>query len=127
MKEAKTIEQLTKQALADRQELSSEVQVKLARARAKALMVANQPANSHYWKEIMAVAACVSLFVPAWFLDWPLNEPTIENVAVSETSNFEVMLAMAQINEEEWEVVDDLEFALWLSEQAAHTQEVNNS
>jgi len=85
-----------------------------ARKKALAAQTTKQASPSSYraWnKELMAIAACISLIVPVWFLSAPESKSPIE------VQSMDLMVSFAELDDDEWELVDDLEFALWLSEQ----------
>lgn len=117
-----------KQALeGSAQALPEHVQKKLAAARKKALLAhqtkQHVAATKMTWsKELMAVAACVCLIVPIW-----LGLSTSQTSDLLEPQGLELMISFAELNDEEWELVDDLEFALWLSEQPNQANEIKPS
>ena len=99
------------------EDLPDFVQQKLAHARKQALeaqiakgSVVRFPGK--WTRELVAVAACVTLVVPVWF---GLKPSTSDSVF--QPQGLELMVSFAELDDEEWELVDDLEFALWLSEQ----------
>ena len=118
MKKVKDLNSTVKAALDDSiDDLPDELSSKLAQIRQEALKPQdraslNKPAPSFLNKEWMAIAACISLIIPIWIMNTPnLDEPL-------EVQSIDLMVSFAQLDEVEWELVDDLEFALWLSEQS---------
>lgn len=93
-------------------ELPDSVQAKLAEARSQALL-AKEKSNQTWTREWVAMAACVALVVPIWF---GMKSTTPERLIPA--SGLDLMVSFAELDDEEWELVDDLEFALWLSEQS---------
>ena len=107
--------------------LPDHVQSQLAKAREQALLAHKEkglvlPFNGHWSKELIALAACVSLIVPIWF-----GLSSYQSNTVMEPQGLELMVSLAEMDEEEWELVDDLEFALWLNEQSNLADEVKSS
>ena len=90
------------------------VQSKLAQARAHALREKDHKSKS-WTKEWMAVAACITLIVPIW-LGLQTDQQDLDSIASND--GLDLMVSFAELDEEEWELVDDLEFALWLTEQS---------
>ena len=128
MTEKKDLAAQAKQVLeGSAQALPEHVQKKLAAARKKALLAhqtkQHVAATRITWtKEFMALAACVSLIVPIW-----LGLSTSQTDDLLEPQGVELMISFAQLDDEEWELVDDLEFALWLSEQPNQAGEIKPS
>ncbi len=101
--------------------LPSSVRAKLAASRQKAVLISKQPPkeqDSQWSKPMWAMAASVCLMLPLWYSLNTTNSP----LALQSTSltSVDIMFTLAQLDEDEMEVVDNLDFALWLSEQGAH-------
>jgi len=117
-----------KQALNDStQALPEHVQNKLAAARKKALLAhqtkQHVKATGITWtKEFVALAACVCLIVPIW-----LGVSTLQTKELLEPQGLELMISFVELNDDEWELVDDLEFALWLNEQPNQADKIEPS
>lgn len=117
MKEREELSHKIKQALEDStQDLPDHISDGLLQARKKALAAhvdqqASSSADRSWHKELMAIAACISLIVPVWFFSGTSPKSPVE------VQNMDLMVSFAELDDEEWELVDDLEFALWLSEQ----------
>ncbi len=144
MKKPENIEEHIKQQLDESlTSLPDSVQQKLALARQKALLAAKQAshntvstgANVHsigsktrqWHKPVWAMAASLCVLVPLWYASdktQPVNE-TLVSVETSSPfveqrsnlSGLDIMWTMAELDEEEMELLDNLEFAMWLSEQ----------
>lgn len=118
MKKVKDLNSTVKAALDDSiDDLPDELSSKLAKIRQEALKPQdrtplNKPAPSYLNKEWMAIAACISLIIPIWIMNMPNLDESLE------VQSIDLMVSFAQLDEVEWELVDDLEFALWLSEQS---------
>lgn len=132
--DSKTVKQVLDQH-AD--QLPDHVKSKLAEARRKALLAAEtgtapkEAANDSDWiKPVLALAACVCLVVPLYLsgllgVDSEQQEamPTLANADVNgqndELDIQQEMIELAVLNDDDLEVVENLEFALWLLEQEA--------
>lgn len=101
--------------------LPEHVEIKLQQARKKALNAANQ-SSANWSKTFVALAACISLIVPLW-----LGFSSHNTEDMVEIQSLDLMVSLAEIDEEEWELVDDLEFALWLNEQAVVPKDIKFS
>ena len=127
--------------------LSQPIQDKLAAARKQALLQAKlrteagshglekQAGNDHQWvKPLLALAACVCLVVPLWLsgvVDFNAkavkqeialaNPSQPSNLSLekleSEMEQHSVLLELASLNDDELELVENLDFALWLLQQ----------
>lgn len=90
-------------------DLPNDIQARLRQAREAAAQA--RPATP-LWQSRTAwygVAASVALAVTVGLL-WPEDQST-------ELADDEMLYAMAELGDEEWSVVSDLEFVYWLSEQ----------
>jgi len=78
-------------------------------------------------KPVWAMAASLCVMVPLWYASQNVNEPADSTVlaaldspltAQSTTlSALDIMSTLAELDDEEMELLDNLEFALWLSKQ----------
>lgn len=133
-------EKIKHQLDAQAENLSQPIQDKLAAARKQALLqakisTATQAANDRQWlKPLLALAACVCLVVPLW-LSGVVNfnaKAVKQEIALanpSQPSNLSlgeveteieqhsVLLELASLNDDELELVENLDFALWLLQQ----------
>ncbi len=91
------------------------------------------PKQAKQWsKPVWAMAASLCVMVPLWYASQNLTGPTdqVELVALDVStigsplsaqsttlSALDIMSTLAELNDEEMELLDNLEFALWLSEQ----------
>ncbi len=106
--------------------LPDSVQAKLAAARQKALLVSQQPAKEqpskdqedHWHKPMWAIAASVCLMLPLWYAMNTTNSPL--PLQSTSLTSVDIMFTLAELDDDEMEVVDNLEFALWLSEQGVN-------
>lgn len=133
--DSKTVKQVLDQH-AD--QLPDHVKSKLAEVRQKALLAAKAAstqettpaANDSDWvKPVLALAACVCLVVPLYLsglLDGDAKQesmPTLANAPLNgqndELDIQQEMIELAVLNDDDLEVVENLEFALWLLEQEA--------
>ncbi len=142
MKKPEEIESQVKQSLdASVDALPESVRAKLAAARHKAVQAAaangapssnvtaiHSKATTNQWsKPIWAIAASLCVMVPLWYASQNLTSHTdqVELVALDSPlsaqsttlSALDIMSTLAELDEEEMELLDNLEFALWLSEQ----------
>jgi len=93
---------------------------------------ASQQQAKQWSKPVWAMAASLCVMVPLWYASQNLTGPTdqLELVAldISTTgsplsaqsttlSALDIMSTLAELDDEEMELLDNLEFALWLSEQ----------
>jgi|GEM_PF-2510524 len=93
---------------------------------------ASQKQTSQWSKPVWAMAASLCVMVPLWYASQNLTGPTgqVELAAldISTTgsplsaqsttlSALDIMSTLAELDDEEMELLDNLEFALWLSEQ----------
>ena len=87
------------------------IQARLRQARMAAVSAkAAAPATAWQFRAAWyGVAASLALAVTVGLL-WPDNQP-------DELADEEMLYAMAELGDEEWSVVRDLEFVYWLSEQ----------
>lgn len=97
-----------RQALDDSTELADPLRSRLRQARHQAIQARQHRARHHapLWYGLAAsfiLAALVGLL-------WPGN-------LAEQDSSEDMLLAMAELEEDEWALVQDLEFAYWLSEQ----------
>ena len=107
----KDIARQAKQALDEsEQQVSDSVRAALAEARAKALSHAADKRKTNWLTPSLAAAASTVLAVGIWFAT---QTPGVD----APLDGMELMVSLAELDETEWELVDDLEFALWLSEQ----------
>ncbi len=94
----------------------------LQASREKALQAAStQPKLQSWQKPIWAMAATICLVVPLWY-GLPGTEPEPNSPLLTKSTNLdalELMSTMAELNEEDMELVENLDFALWLIEQQA--------
>lgn len=93
---------------ASNEQLPGDIQARLRQAREAAVGAKSSPA----WQSKAAwygAAASVALAVTIALL-WPEDSAT-------DLADEEMLYAMAELGEEEWSVVRDLEFVYWLSEQ----------
>ncbi|MCK2149417.1 DUF3619 family protein [Marinobacter alexandrii] len=93
---------------ASNEQLPGDIQARLRQAREAAVGAKSSPA----WQSKAAwygAAASVALAVTIGLL-WPEDSAT-------DLADEEMLYAMAELGEEEWSVVRDLEFVYWLSEQ----------
>lgn len=127
MKKQQDLSAQAKQALDDSaQKLPEHIQTQLAQARAQAVLAAKHKTPvtdfTRLSKQWVALAACVSLIVPIW-----LGVSSYSSNNSTQTQDFDLMVSLAEMDAEEWELVDDLEFALWLSEQAGQDDKIKSS
>lgn len=129
MKDDKTLESQIKHSLdSSVDDLPEHIQARLAQARAEALKAKAQKGKviqfkSNWTKELLAVAACVSLIVPIW-LNTSSDHSTSDGLP---SQGLDLMVSLAEMDDEEWELVDDLEFALWLNEQSIMAEDVKST
>lgn len=129
MKDDKTLESQIKRTLdSSVDDLPEPIQARLAQARAEALKATARKGKviqfrSNWTKELLAVAACVSLIVPIW-LSTSSDHSSSDGFP---SQGLDLMVSLAEMDEEEWELVDDLEFALWLNEQTNLVEDVKST
>ncbi len=128
MKKPNDLEHQIKQQLNDSIEaLPESVLQKLALARKQALLAASgesvnklKPHKSHTFSRqaIWAVAASICIMLPLWFVMSPVTEDS--GIASSAAKNFDtldMMSTLAKLDEDEIEILQELEFVLWLNKQ----------
>ncbi len=107
--------------------LPNSVKAKLAASRQKALLIhkeqmSKQPLlnqeEGHWHKPMWAIAASVCLMLPLWYAVNTTNSPL--PLQSTSLTSVDIMFTLAELDDDEMEVVDNLEFALWLSEQGAN-------
>ena len=110
------LEQQAKRALdQSEQQVPDSVRAALAAARSKALAQAAPRPKSNWLTPSLAAAASTVLALGIWFAT---QGPTVN----APLDSMELMVSLAELDETEWELVDDLEFAIWLSEQESLDQ-----
>lgn len=110
------LEQQAKRALdQSEQQVPDSVRAALAEARSKALAQAAPRPKSNWLTPSLAAAASTVLALGIWFAT---QGPTVN----APLDSMELMVSLAELDETEWELVDDLEFAIWLSEQESLDQ-----
>ena len=95
---------------ASNEQLPGDIQTRLRQARRAA--AGARPSSSPAWQSKAVwygAAASIALAVTIGLL-WPEDTAT-------ELADEEMLYAMAELGDEEWSVVRDLEFVYWLSEQ----------
>lgn len=95
---------------ASNEQLPGDIQARLRQAREAA--AGAKPSSSPAWQSKVAwygAAASIALAVTIGLL-WPEDPAT-------DLADEEMLYAMAELGDEEWSVVRDLEFVYWLSEQ----------
>jgi len=95
---------------ASNEQLPGDIQARLRQARQAA--AGAKPSSSPAWQSKAAwygAAASIALAVTIGLL-WPEDTAT-------DMADEEMLYAMAELGDEEWSVVRDLEFVYWLSEQ----------
>jgi len=144
MKKPDDFEKNIKQQLDDSVEaLPEAVRTKLAAARQTALLAAQAAATpkgnvvginnasatkpQQWSKPMWAVAASLCVMVPLWYVsqNLPVDSSDVGFAAIDSPlytqsttlSALDIMSTLAELDDEEMELLDNLEFALWLSEQ----------
>lgn len=123
-------EQMKAQLDSSVESLPDSVKQQLKAARQKALAAAQStnkgkasvtqlPVRPAWHKPMWAMAASICLMIPLWY-GMQGTSPEMDSPLASQTSNLEaleLMSALAELDDEEMELVDNLDFALWLIEQ----------
>lgn len=92
---------------------------------------AETAANDRQWlKPVLALAACVCLVVPLWLSGVVsvntsdvkqqialANTSQPSNLSITDIEQHSVLLELASLNDDELELVENLDFALWLLQQ----------
>ena len=122
----------TKLAAARQQALQAATDKRAASGKVTAIHAkANQQqaeATSKRWhKPVWALAASLCVMVPLWYVGQNMSSPVGQTELAAQDSPLsaqgttlsalDIMSTLAELDEEEMELLDNLEFALWLSEQ----------
>ncbi len=99
----------------------------LSSTKVSSIFGASSQKNKPWAKPVWAMAASLCVMVPLWYASQNVNESSDSTVLAAldspltsqstTLSALDIMSTLAELDEDEMELLDNLEFAIWLSEQ----------